>query len=271
VSNAGGLAGPPASSAEYDVVDNSGNLGVDRLRSSHRRAAPHHTETPPHVTSTRRAATVAAIALSSLVVAACGSSGGEDSKSANQILSDAQTALKSATSYHLVADVSSGGKSVKVDVKVDNKTTSAGHIEQDGVGFDYISVGGKLYIKGRELFAKFSPAAANIIGDQWVTATGNSGLEQAASSVTAFSDPTQLADNFTTKGTLVKGDVKTVNGQQVIAIKASDGELDIADTGTPYPLHLEGSTVGKVDLKEYGAHFGITAPAGALDASTLSQ
>lgn len=221
--------------------------------------------------STRRAAALAAIALSTLVVAACGSSGGEDSKNANQILTDAQAALKSATSYHLVADVTSGGKTTKVDVKVDNKTTSSGHIEQDGVAFDYISAGGKIYIRGKELFAKFSQAAANLIGDQWVTASGNAGLEQAAAGVAAFSDPSQLADQLTTKGSLIKGDTKTVNGQQVVALKASDGELDVADSGTPYPVHLEGPSVGKIDLSEYGAHFGIAAPSNPLDASTLGQ
>jgi hypothetical protein len=188
------------------------------------------------VTSTRRAATVAAIALTTLV-----------------------------------ADVVSSGKSTKVDVKVDNKTTSSGHIDQDGVAFDYISAGGKLYIKGKALFAKFSQQAADLIGDQWVTASGNAGLEQATAGVSAFSDPSQLADNLTTKGSLTKGDTKTVNGQQVVAIKASDGELDVADSGTPYPIHLEGGALGRIDISEFGAHFGITAPSNALDASTLGQ
>jgi hypothetical protein len=224
------------------------------------------------VISTRRAATVAAIALSTLA-AACGSSGGngEESKSASQILADAQAALKAATSYRLVANVSSSGSPVKVDVKVDDKNTSSGHIEEGGVVFDYISAGGKLYIKGKELFAKFNPTAAATIGDQWVTATGNASLEQAAAGVTAFSDPSQLADTFSTKSSLTKGSTKTVNGQQVVPITASDGELDIAASGTPYPVHLEGATVGKIDLTEFGSHFGIAAPSNALDATTLGQ
>lgn len=222
------------------------------------------------MSSPRRTLSAAAAIAALALLAACGSSG-EDSKNASQILTDAQTALKSATSYHLVADLTSNGNTVKVDMKVDDKNTAQGHMETQGIAFDFINAGGKLYIRGKELFAKFSQQAADTIGDQWVTATGNSDLESATSGVEQLSDPSQLADQLSTKNSVSKGGTKTVNGVNCVALIASDGELDVSD-GTPaYPVHLEGkgSTTNKIDLTEYGNHFGITAPSKALDFSSV--
>jgi hypothetical protein len=211
------------------------------------------------VTPTRRAAALSALAVSSLLVAACGSSG-EDGKSADQIVADAKAALKSATSFHLVGNVtdSSGGGTVKFDMKVDDKNTASGHMEQGGVGF------------GKDLFAKFSAAAADAIGDQWVTVTGNASLESAASSVTGLSDASALADSLgSSGGPYSKSGTKTVNGQSVVAVNSKDGEMDVADSGTPYPVHFDGGSKGTMDITEYGSHFGIKAPSGALDVSAL--
>jgi hypothetical protein len=224
------------------------------------------------VTSPRRLAALSALTVSTLLVAACGSSG-EDGKSADQIVADAKAALKSASSFHLVGNVtdsSGGGGSVKFDMKVDDKNTASGHMEQGGVGFDFVNAGGKLYFRGKDLFAKFSAAAADAIGDQWVTVTGNASLESAASSVTGLSDASALADSLgSSGGPYSKSGTKTVNGQSVVAVNSKDGEMDVADSGTPYPVHFDGGSKGTMDITEYGSHFGIKAPSGALDVSAL--
>jgi hypothetical protein len=224
------------------------------------------------VTSTRRAAALAAVALSSLV-AACGSSGnGEESKTADQIVADAKAALKAATSYHLVGTVSPGNKPTKIDIKVAGAKSSSGHVDQDGVVFDYIDANGKLYIRGKALFASYSQAAADLIGDQWVTATGNASLESAATSVTGLSDSAQLADSLgSSGGPFSKGGTKTVNGQPAIAITNKDGEMDVATSGAPYPVRLDAGAKGQMSITEYGAHFDISAPSKALDASSLGS
>jgi hypothetical protein len=224
------------------------------------------------VTSTRRTAAVAAIALSTLV-AACGSSGGngEDGKTADQIVNDAKAALKSATSYHIAGSITNDGETDKFDMKVDSKDTTSGHMDQGGgVAFDFVTTGGTIYLRGKELFAKANPDVADQIGDKWVTATGNSKFADAASTVTAFADSSGLADSLgNTGGPYTKGGTKTVNGQSVVAVKSKDGEMDVALNGKPYPVHLDAGAHGKVDITEYGSHFGIKAPSGAIDVSTL--
>jgi len=222
------------------------------------------------VTSTRRLAAVAALALSSLVVA-CGSSGnGEDGKSADQIVSDAKAALGSATAFHLVGNVVSDSGKVAFDMKVDDKNTTSGSITQDGVTFDFVNVGGKLYFRSKALWQKAAPSLADTLGDQWVTVTGNSQLESNASSVTALGDASQLADQLgSSGGPYTKGSTKTVDGQQAIAVTSKDGEMDVALTGKPYPLHFDGGSHGTIDISEYGSHFSITAPSKPLDLSSL--
>jgi len=228
------------------------------------------------VTSHRRTAAVAAVALSSLL-AACGSSGGngEDGRSADQIVQDAKAALASATSYHLAGFVDASGSSsdkVTLDVKVQNKDTMAGHLDEGGASFDFVSIGGKVYFRGPQLWQKTSPTVADMIGDKWVTATGNSQLEGELSSVNGLADASSLADSLgSTGGPYTKGGTSTVNGQQVVVVKSKDGELDVALNGKPYPLHLDAGSHGRMDISGYGSSFGITAPSGALDFSSLQS
>ncbi len=225
------------------------------------------------MTSHRRTAAVATLALSSLL-AACGSSGnGEDGRSADQIVQDAKAALASATSYHLAGFIDSSGSSsdkVTLDVKVQNKDTMAGHLDEGGMSFDFVSIGGKVYFRGQQLWQKLNPAVADTIGDKWVTATGNSQLEGELSSVNGLADASSLADSLgSTGGPYTKAGTSSVNGQQVVVVKSKDGELDVALSGKPYPVHLDAGAHGRMDISGYGSSFGISAPGGAIDLSTL--
>lgn len=223
--------------------------------------------------STRRTAAAAAVALSSLVVA-CGSSGGngEDGKSADQIVKDAQSALASATSYHITGSVAADSGSVSFDVEVAGKDVASGHMTTNGVTFDFISTGGKLYLHGKQFFAKLDPKVADTIGDKWVTASGNADMEDAVSQISEFTDPSQLADSLgSSGGPYTKGSTTTVDGQPAIAVKGKEGELDVALNGKPYPVHLDAGSHGKADINQYDAHFDVKAPSGALDASALDN
>jgi hypothetical protein len=225
------------------------------------------------VTSTRHIATVAAVAVSGLL-AACGASGnGEDGKGADQIVSDARTALRTAASFHLTGTISADTGKVSFDMKVDGKSTASGHMDSAGTGFDFVLAGGKLYFRGKALFAKVAPAAADTIGDSWVTVTGNSDLESAAAAVTQLADAGALADALGSGGSgpYTKGGTKTVNGQAVIAVTSKDGEMDVALSGKPYPVHFDGGAKGRLDITEYASHFGISAPSGAVDYGALGS
>ena len=223
---------------------------------------PAHLEPTHTVISHRRAAAVLAVATASLVVAACGSSGGEDSKSADQILKDAQAALRSATSYHLKGDVDTGSGKLSLDVKVQG-SEAAGHLDQQGgAAFDFVETGGKLYLRGQSLFAKYAPDLADSIGDKWIaTSPDDPHYSDAVGSLSSFADPSGFADSLGSNVTnLSKGGTTSVDGRNAVVLKDSDGSLDIADGSPAYPLRLDAGAKGTVDISGYGSNMGISAP-----------
>ena len=212
--------------------------------------------------SHRRTAAVLAVATASILVAACGSSGGEDSKSADQILKDAQAALRSATSYHLKGSVNSGNGKLSLDVKVQGKD-AAGHLDQPSTAtFDFIETGGKLYLRGKSLFEKYAPQVADVIGDKWVaTSPDDPHYADAVSSISGFADPSGFADSLGSQATnLSKAGTTSVDGRSAVAIKDTQGTLDVADGSPAYPLRLDGGSKGTLDISDYGSNMGISAP-----------
>lgn len=208
------------------------------------------------MTSPRRSAALAAVALSSLL-AACGSSGGngEDGKSADQIVKDAQAALRSATSFHLAGTIQNNGEPLVLDMKVQNKSTTSGHMNSGGVDFDFVTAGGTFYFRGQKLWNKLDPDVASQIGDKWVSVSSDNQVASQVDSVTQLADSAQLADSLgSSGGPYTKNGTKTVNGQQVVAVHGKDGELDVALDGKPYPVRLryhDSSGDGRLDFGEF--------------------
>ncbi len=229
------------------------------------------------MTSHRGAFALAAVAASGLVLAACGGGGGsgsgsgsEDSKSADQVVKDAQQALRGASSYHLAGSIVQNGSTMTMDVKVQGKDTAAGRLDEGGgLAFDFIETGGKLYIRGNSFIAHFAgAAAASAIGDRWIAAGADDPhFQDAATAIGGFTDPSGLADSLGSQsgGSFSKNGTTTVNGQTAVVIKSKDGTLDVADSSPAYPLHLEGGSKGHIDITEYGANFDISAPSDAID------
>jgi hypothetical protein len=226
------------------------------------------------VTTLRRGAAFAAIALSTLAVA-CGPTpardNGEGGKSADQIVKDAQAALKSVSAFHLKGNISNDQGNMALDVKVQDKNTLAGHLQQSGVDFDFVETGDKIYFRGKELWQKFNADVADQIGDKWVSAGGNTDMEAQLSSIEELSDSSSLADSLgSDAGPFSKNGTTSYNGQQVVVVKGKDGSLDVALFGKPYPVHLDAGSHGKMDITDFGAKFDIKAPSGALDLSDLT-
>ena len=65
----------------------------------------------------------------------------------------------------------------------------------------------------------------------------------------------------------------TLHGKKVVVVTQTDGStLDVAATGTPYPLRTvdKGSNAGTFEVSDFGKKVTITAPSGALDLSQLA-
>ncbi len=82
--------------------------------------------------------------------------------------------------------------------------------------------------------------------------------------------PSPLADLVPTKdgliepeGSVTKGEITTVNGQPAITLSDSDGKLNIALQGKPYPLDLTDAKGNKIEFSDFDASVTITAPPAA--------
>lgn len=246
---------------------------------------------------------VAALA-AAVVVSACGGGGGGDngeaSKSPQQILADVRAALASVHSFHFGgAEVEPGGRAeVFGDVALPGKLHAT--LRQGSQTLELIYVGGKAYFKANAAFwtANGNPQAAGLFADRWVHVPA--AQTSALASLTDITDPAKLPDCLVggPHGTLSRQGTDTVGGQPAVVLVDADrvpggapGKLWVATTGAPVPLramqtgpaepggsprpcHEEtnGSTTTGSDLtfSAYGAPVAITAPADAIDLSTLS-
>jgi hypothetical protein len=228
-----------------------------------------------------------------VLMTACGSSG-EDSKSPTEILQDTANAIRSVHSYHLSGSVtSSGGQQMSLDVRVANAQTIAGSIAERGVTAHLVVIGSTFYLQGKQFFALFgTPAAANLVGDRWVklSTSAASGLQ---SGISSFADTKKLADCLAggaRAGHLSKS-TSTLNGRQVVELRAGSDVLDVADSGSPYPVRLSGSGSGgflnnspscssgggsgggsgTLNFDSWGANVQVTPPPKPLDLSQIAS
>jgi len=220
----------------------------------------------------RRAAAVT-VAASALLLAACGSGNGEDGKQAQQIVNDAKAAIGSAGSFHVAGSVKTDNSTVTVDVKVDG-SRSAGHVDQDGTKFDFVEIGNTLYLRGKDFLASAkSQEVADAVGDKWLkTSTDDSDFSDATSGIDSLTKPSQIADSLGSKGgPYSKTGTGSVNGQSVVFVKGPEGTMAVATSGKPYPVRLDAGSKGRIDITEFGAGFSISAPGGAVDASSVAS
>lgn len=256
------------------------------------------------MTGTRMAGSVLAIGL---VLTACGSGGGgggngEADKSANQILSDAVSALRSAKTFHLAAKSNStGADALGIDIDLVSGGSARGTVTTGGASARIVASGGKFYIQGRDFWNKFGgPEAATVVGDRWAILPSNADTTGFLIFVNSDTLATCLAVSH---GTLSKGGSATVDGQgAVVLVDEGDkpgttpAKLYVATTGTAYPIRLEstgttsaGATPGGdkcntgggssgssssngggiFTLSQFNATVTITPPPNPLDLSTL--
>jgi hypothetical protein len=183
-----------------------------------------------------------------VLVSACGSSGntpprpaGEASKTADQIVADAQAALSAATSVHLAMTGKAKDGAQSFDLEI-TQAGLKGTLSDAGVTANVILVAGHSYLQGPGFFAKYAgPEAAAVIGNRWVEMPPGTDL-----GLTGLADPRTLAICMVAgHGTLSKGTTSTFDGTPTIAVLDkgnapgdSPGTMEVATTGPAYPLHF---------------------------------
>lgn len=231
-----------------------------------------------------------------LFVAGCGGGGGGGStgggqssalasKPANVVVRDAANAVKSASSFRMSGQVSSGSgilgaKSLGLDLTVVPGKGATGSMTLAGSKVDLVVTGNNGYLRAGSAFWKLVAAkegsgqaggmVAQLFADKWIKFPAS---DKAFGGLTDPANPNSLFKSLTNShGRLEnKGDT-TYKGQSVVAIHdtTQGGTLYVASTGTPYPVALikvGGKESGSLTFDNWNQSVTLTAPKGALDLS----
>jgi len=224
-----------------------------------------------------RIRSLAVAGLAAVLLTACGGGGGsgngEAAKTGPQVATDAADALEQSGAAHLTGSITEQGQSGDVDLHLQGADVS-GSITLGGHQVQLISTGGRIYARAPAAFWSTFGAPESVAGQldgQWVVVPA-----QAASSFGTFT-LRGLADELRKpSGGSYEDPVgaDALHGQKVVVVTQTDGStLDVAATGTPYPLTAgnKGSdSPGTLHLGDFGKKTTITAPANALDLSQLA-
>jgi hypothetical protein len=225
----------------------------------------------------RRLGPIVLSALVALALAACGSSGGSSSngiasKSPDEIVSAATSAVSSVNSVHVAGTVLSGGQHVALDLNLVNGKGGKGSMSQNGLGFQIVADGQEVYINGSQSFWRTfgGSAAAQLLSGKWLKAPATGQLSSLATLTNVQKLFNQLLSSH---GKLVKGKTTTIHGQQAIAVTDSTngGTLYVATIGKPYPLEISktGAQGGQITFDQFNQPVSLTPPANAIDISQL--
>lgn len=229
---------------------------------------------------------LAACALVVLAGAACGSAPASytDSHSAAQILTDASTSTAAVSSYHIKIEETTESGDAMMDVDVEG-TNISGKLTAEGIAARITHVGDQTFVYGADLAAilgKTNPQAGAVVtakaADKWVLMPSNFW----DSSFTDVLDVKKMSTCLSTVAGAVKKGTSTVSG--VSAIEIDDqllSQIDVQTASPHYYVHMvftgvetcltDSTARGQtIDLSSFGKKFGITAPAGYVDLTTLA-
>ncbi|HEV3233415.1 MAG TPA: hypothetical protein VG329_02565 [Candidatus Dormibacteraeota bacterium] len=153
--------------------------------------------------------------------------GGEESKTADQVIADARKDTGGFKTVHVTfSTISKDAGSISFDVSSDENGNVTGGGATGDAKFDIVIIDGKTYIKGQAFWVKVfanggtpDPSVQALvqskIGDHWV-----SGLDSLGDSTTRSGlSPPALADCLGVHGTLSKGGTQTINGKKAIEVQ----------------------------------------------------
>ena len=214
----------------------------------------------------RRAAVLVFVGL---VLAGCGgSSGKEQSKSADQIAKDARQAARSATAVHVFGSVVERGRPLTLDLHLVRNRGAVGQMGLGGGTMKLVRVGARVYMNGDARFwvAYGGPQVARVYSGRWLR------IPTSATQVAPFVRLTEIDQLFGgavgAHGAIGKDGTKNYRGQTVIVLKefgSSGGSLYVAATGKPYPVAIVSPNNGKegtVSFDQWNKRVAIGVPKG---------
>jgi hypothetical protein len=186
---------------------------------------------------------------------------------AAQILSRAQGALKKAPSVHLKGTVTTDGQRLTLDLRSSDKG-GRGTLTQSGQTIEVLRIGSTVYIKANAEFWRAqtggNAAATELLKGKYLKGPISDPKMASIAQLTQIDQYTK--ELLSPKGTVTKGQRKTVRGTEAIAITVAGkdgGTLYVATRGEPYPLQITSdspSEPGTIDFLDFGAPVTLNAP-----------
>ncbi|SNQ45632.1 conserved exported hypothetical protein [Frankia canadensis] len=217
-------------------------------------------------------------ALVALAVPACSGGGdgggptnGLEKLSAGEVGTRALAALRTAPGAHVagtVADASADAPN-RYDL-VMSSTTTKGTIEEYGQQTQLVKIGKDTYVRRSRAYyaATGDTAASDLLADRWVRLAAADAAKYSYFTLDRYSDSLR---GFTAGLT---GGVRQqkVDGDRAVQASSPDGtSFLVANTGPAYPLRITvtGRSTSQLSFGDYRAPGAVTAPAGAVDLSSL--
>jgi hypothetical protein len=191
---------------------------------------------------------------------------GVQNQTGTEALTSARVALRTAKSVRLTGTVKSGGQNITLDLQLVGEN-SQGTLTINNNDVQLIKLGNVVYIKGDpDFLAKYAngnTAAVQALNGKWLKSAATSDFDEF--SIDGFANQLKGTSDVTLNAKTVQS---TLNGKPVVVLSESDGSmLSVANTGTPYPLFLngKGGSPGQVTFSEYNKAVTITAPTDVFD------
>ncbi len=223
-----------------------------------------------------RSLLVVVLLISGASAATAAAPNGVAAGSSAQIVAAARQAVSAATTVHVVGAGTSGKDRIALDLTLTAGQVGEGHISINGLGFDIVRIGDKLFFKGDPNFLTHyaGAAAASLLAGRWFYVAGSN---REFASFLPLTNLVQLVDGMlSAHGSIEKGAVATVGGRRAIGLvdSTSGGTLYVATTGPAYPLELKpraGGNTGTIRFSGWDGPVTVRPPRNPIDYAKLTH
>jgi hypothetical protein len=206
-----------------------------------------------------------ALGLAGLFATACASSPPAGTKTAAQEMPAMEAAMRAASSVHIAGTLTKGAQKIGVDASI-NGSDFSGKLPFGGNSFNLIVVQGNAYVLLTAAYLKFAglpSAVCSTACGKYLQVPASTAAQLAAS----FS-MSHLMSSMLNSIPPFTGDTTdlfkpaTFHGQPVLQFMQSGNTIDVARTGTPYPLFLSatGNVQGGLTFSDWNSVPPLTAP-----------
>jgi hypothetical protein len=199
--------------------------------------------------------------------ASAASSNGVASKSANQIVAAATSAINGAKSFTYGGTTRSSGVPTGLKISLSSAGDGQGTLTSSGQPVKLIKIGDTLYVSSTVAFwtKNLGASAGQTLGTKWVSA---SSTDSDYAGIANLFEASEITGQFlSTSGTTwTKGKTSTVNGQPVVAVVGKSGStvntVYVATTGKAYVIRISapGGNGGTLNFTNYNKPVNPTAP-----------